>query len=124
MLKVSVSRQTVRSRQTWKTTYLLLAIAGTIAPWFWLLKEPAVLMFPSLFFQQAFANNVAINVATDLFISAIAFLTLAWIELGRLNQSRWWILFYIALTFGIGLSCGLPFFLYRREAILERDALK
>jgi hypothetical protein len=56
-----------------------------------------------------------------LLISAIAFFCLAWMELKRLGSSRLWILLYIGLTFGIGLSCALPFFLYRREQILEQN---
>ncbi len=98
-----------------KLLYLLLAIAGSIAPWFWLLQDPTALVSPTLFFQKAFANNIAIALTNDLLISAVAFFCLAWMELKRLRVSRWWMLVYIGLTFGVGLSCALPFFLYRRE---------
>jgi hypothetical protein len=103
-----------------KTLFLLLAIAGSIAPWFWLLQDPSVLLSPSLFFQRAFANNVTLAFSEDLIISAIAFLCWAWIELKRLKVSRSWLFLYVGLTFGIGLSCALPVFLYRREQILEQ----
>lgn len=102
-----------------KPLYLVLTIAGSIAPWAWLLQDPTALLDPALFFQRAFANNIAATEGTDLLISAIAFFCLAWIELKRLGSSQRWILLYIGLTFGIGLSCALPFFLYRREQILE-----
>ena len=107
-----------------KSLYLLLAIAGSIAPWFWLLQDPTALLDPALFFQRAFANNIATAVATDLLISAIAFFCFVQIELKRLGSSGQWILLYIGLTFGIGLSCSLPFFLYRREQILEQHAFR
>jgi hypothetical protein len=72
-----------------------------------------------LFLQRAFANNIATALTTDLLISAMTFFSFAWIELKRLGVSRLWLVVYIGLTFGVGLSCSLPFFLYRREQILE-----
>jgi Terpene cyclase DEP1 len=107
-----------------KTLYLLLAIAGSIAPWFWLLQDPGVLMSPTLFLQLSFANNIATAWASDLLISASVFFIFASIELKRLGSSSKWILLYIGLTFGIGLSCALPSFMYRREQILERNAVR
>jgi hypothetical protein len=104
-----------------KPLYLLLTIAGAIAPWFWLLQDPSALVSPSLFMQKAFANNVSSALGNDLLISAIAFFCCVWIELKRLQVSRLWMLVYIGLTFGIGLSCALPFFLYHREQILEQN---
>jgi hypothetical protein len=106
-----------------KSLYLLLSIAGSIAPWFWLLQDPAVLMSPTLFLQLSFANQIATAWASDLLISASVFFIFAAIELKRLGSAAvsMWILLYIGLTFGIGLSCALPFFMYRREQILERN---
>jgi hypothetical protein len=105
-----------------KPLYLLLTIAGSITPWFWLLQEPSALLSPTLFLQHAFANNIATALTTDLLISAIAFFCFVWIELKRLNTSRSWLILYIGLTFGVGLSCSLPLFLYRREYLLERNS--
>jgi apolipoprotein N-acyltransferase len=105
-----------------KPLYLLLAIAGAIAPWFWLLQDPTAILSPTLFFQQAFANNVATAISSDILISATTFFCWAGVELKRLSSAPVWVLLYIGLTFGIGLSCALPLFLYRRELILERNA--
>lgn len=105
-----------------KVLYLILAIAGSIEPWFWLLQDPSALLSPSLFLQQAFSNNIAAGLTADLLISAIAFFCFIWLELRRLNISRAWIILYMGLTFGVGLSCSLPFFLYWREQRLERTA--
>ncbi|NJM61570.1 MAG: DUF2834 domain-containing protein [Oscillatoriales cyanobacterium RU_3_3] len=104
-----------------KPVYLLLAIAGSIVPWFWLLQDPTALLSPTLFLQRAFANNIAAALTSDLLISAIAFFCFTWIELKRLGTSRLWLLIYVGLTFGVGLSCALPFFLYRREQILAQN---
>lgn len=99
-------------------------IAGTITPWYWLIQDPNTLLSPALFLQKAFANNIASAFASDLLISAIAFFPLVSIELKRAGSSQLWMLAYIGLTFGVGLSCSLPFFLYRREQILETSALR
>ncbi|AKG20094.1 DUF2834 domain-containing protein [Calothrix sp. 336/3] len=107
-----------------KTLYLLLAIAGSITPWFWALQDPTALVSLPLFFQRAFANNIAAIFASDLIISGLVFFGFVWVELKRLGTSRWWAIAYVALTLGIGLSCALPCFLYHREKILENDILR
>jgi Terpene cyclase DEP1 len=124
MMSTSTNISTTPSFNSLKTLYLLLAIAGTIVPWFWLLQDTAALMSPTLFFQRSFANNIATAWASDLLISASVFFISISIELQRLGSSRWWVLLYVGLTFGIGLCCALPLFLYRRELILERNAFR
>jgi len=41
---------------------------------------------------------------------AIAFFCFVWFEMKRLNGSRTWLILHIGLTFGVELSCSLPFF--------------
>jgi Terpene cyclase DEP1 len=123
-MSTSTNISTTHSANSLKTLYLLLAIVGSIVPWFWLLQDPAALLSPSLFFQRTLANQIATAWVSDLLISASVFFTFVSIELKRLDSSRLWILLYIGLTFGIGLSCSLPLFLYRREQILERNAVR
>jgi hypothetical protein len=123
-MSTSTNISTTHSFNSLKTLYLILAIAGSIAPWFWLLQDPTALLSPTLFFQLTFANNIATAWASDLLISASVFFTFASNELKRLGSTRLGVLLYIGLTFGIGLSCALPFFLYRRELILERNTLR
>jgi len=107
------------SSSSLKLIYLLFTVLGSIVPWYWLLQDPATLLSPTLFLQATFANNITTTWASDVVISAIAFFCFAWVELKRLNVSRLWLILYVGLTFGVGLSCSLPFFLYRREQILE-----
>jgi small-conductance mechanosensitive channel len=113
-----------RSSNVLKPIYLFFTVVGSIEPWFWLSQDPATLLSPELFLQAAFANNITTALASDLIISAIAFFCFVWVELKRLNVSRLWLILYIGLTFGIGLSCSLPVFLYRREHILEQNAFR
>jgi Terpene cyclase DEP1 len=107
-----------------KPIYLLLALVGAMAPWFWLLQDPTVLLSPTLFLQKAFENNIAAALTSDLLISATAFFCFAWIELKRLGVSQLWLLIYVGLTFGVGLSCALPFFLYSRGQVLEQNEFR
>ena len=123
MLK-SIDASTSKIFNPMKPLYLLLTIAGSIIPWFWLLQDPTALLSPTLFLQRAFENNIAAALTSDLLISAIAFFDFTWIELKRLGSDRGWVLLYVGLTFGVGLSCALPFFLYRREQLLERNAFR
>jgi Terpene cyclase DEP1 len=123
-MATSTNISTTHSLDSWKTLYLLLAIAGSILPWFWLLQDPAMLLSPNLFLQRTFANNIATAWASDLLISASVFFCYAATELKRLGSSRLWVLLYVGLTFCIGLSCSLPLFLYRRELILKGTAFK
>ncbi|MBD2067821.1 DUF2834 domain-containing protein [Leptolyngbya sp. FACHB-671] len=111
-----------RSSSPLKPIYLLFTIVGSICPWFWLLQDLDALLSPTLFLQATFANNITTALADDLVISAIAFFCFTWVELKRLNVARLWLILYVGLTFGVGLSCSLPFFLYRREQILEQNA--
>ncbi len=106
---------TVNFRQS---LYLVLTIVGAIAPWYWILQDPAVLLSPMLFLARSVANNIATTWATDVIISAIAFWCFAAIELKRLGSSQRWLFVYVGLTLGVGVSCALPFFLYRRERLI------
>jgi Terpene cyclase DEP1 len=117
----STNISTTRASSSTKWLYLLTGIVGSIAPWFWLLQDSSALLSPALFLQRAIANPITTALTTDLLISAIAFFFFVWIELKRLNCSYSWLILYIGLTVGVGLSCSLPFFLYHRAQLLERD---
>ena len=119
MLK-SIDSPTAKSRSSRQALYLVIAIVGSIAPWYWLLQDPAVLLSPMLFLERSFANNVATTWATDVIISAIALWCFVAIELKRLGASKRWLWLYVGLTFGVGVSCALPAFFYHRERLLAK----
>lgn len=98
--------------------YLALCILGVIIPWASLLlflgeEHPSI----SLFFSYIFNNNVSTSVASDLLISALIFFVCVFIEGNRLKMKRLWI--YIPATLMVGLSFGLPLFLYFRAKHIE-----
>lgn len=101
------------------TTYLLLCIIGVVVPWFFLigfLGEPGPTVI--LFFSSIFANQVASSVAADLLISALVFFVFVFFEGKRLNMNRLWV--FIPATLLVGLSFGLPLFLYFRAKHIEK----
>ncbi|WP_414622122.1 DUF2834 domain-containing protein [Calothrix sp. CCY 0018] len=103
-----------------KSLYLLLVIIGIIVPWSFLLQFTMQNSFSiELLIQKGFTNYAAAAFGTDLVISALVFLCFTFFELKRLGLSRSRLLIYIIATVGIGLSCGLPLFLYFREGVLE-----
>ncbi len=103
-----------------KSLYLLLVIVGSIAPWSLIVKFFMQNGFSiGLLIQKEFDNYAAAAFGTDLLISALIFLCFSFFELKRLGLSRNRLIIYVAATFGIGLSCSLPLFLYFREKVLE-----
>ncbi len=96
------------------TLYLGLCIVGAVVPWLFLLQfllsgEAGVMLFLS----SIFVNAVAGAVAADLLIAALAFCLFLYLEGKRLGMQRLWL--YPLATFSVGLSFGLPLFLYCRE---------
>lgn len=106
-----------------RSVYLSLCVIGVLLPWLFLVAflgeaHPTI----SLFFSYIFANHVSSSVASDLLISAVIFFVFVFVfaEGKRLNMNNLWI--YIPATLMVGLSFGLPLFLYFREKQLAANA--
>ncbi|MGB3758258.1 MAG: DUF2834 domain-containing protein [Rivularia sp. (in: cyanobacteria)] len=106
-----------------KSLYLLLVIVGIIAPWSLIVKFFMQNGFSiGLLIQKEFDNYAAAAFGTDLLISALVFLCFSFFELKRLGVYRSRLIIYVAATFGIGLSCSFPLFLYFREGVLDKKS--
>jgi cbb3-type cytochrome oxidase subunit 3 len=103
-----------------KTIYLLLCFIGVVLPYWqfvpWVAENG---LNAHLFAQQLFANRVSAFFGMDVFVSAIALLLFVRIENSRLSVRGRWLPLLAVLT--VGVSLGLPLFLYLREAKLEQD---
>ena len=107
-----------------KSLYLLLVIIGSVAPWSLLVKFFMLNGFSvSLLIEKAFVNYSSTVFVVDLLICILTFFCFAFFELKRLGLSSSKLFIYIATTFGVGLSCSLPLFLYFREGVLESKNL-
>ena len=101
-----------------KNIFLLLAILGFIAPYYFISRFLFENSFnTALLFQQMFLNTGTIAFAADLLISVLAFWVFVFIESSRLRMQNAWL--YLVATLLVGLSFALPLFLYFRERRLE-----
>jgi len=101
--------------------YVILCILGVIAPW------PFLVYFLSLpqasiplFFTSLFVNPAASAAAADLLVSALVFFVFVFFEGRRLGMKNLWLI--VPATLLVGLSFGLPLFLYLRAKQLEQTA--
>lgn len=101
--------------------YLGFAILGLVIPnatfWPWLLSHG---LDPGLFLSDLFANGVSAFFGLDVILSALVLTGFVLIEGRRIGLVGSWI--PIAATCLVGVSFGLPLFLYQRQVHLDRAA--
>ena len=98
-----------------KMIYLIWAIVGALVPILFFLGVFHDSATPlSGFFGAIFVNGWAGGFAADLFIASFVFWTYMFTAP---SGPRPWL--FIVLNLAIGLSCALPAYLYRREALRE-----
>ena len=97
-----------------KNVYLLLCFLGIGLPYSqvvpWLLQSGLNL---PLFWQQLMANRVSAFFAADVLVSAISLLAFIRAEPFQRGFHRW---LPIVAVLTVGVSLGLPLFLYFRES--------
>ncbi|MGE5837804.1 MAG: DUF2834 domain-containing protein [Acidobacteriota bacterium] len=102
--------------------YLGLALLGLLIPnsafWPWFLEHG---FDPLRFVHDLFANGVSAFFGLDVILSALALSAFVLIEGKRLGLQRRWL--PIVATGVVGVSLGLPLFLYQRQVHLERAAM-
>jgi hypothetical protein len=105
--------------------YFALCFLGLLVPnslfFPWLIEHGPD---PQHFVQDMFANGVSaffgVDVGVDVVLSAVALGAFVLVESARLRLSRGWL--PILATLLVGVSLGLPLFLYRRQVHLDRAA--
>lgn len=106
-----------------KTIYLLLCVLGAALPYWqfvpWVMAHG---LHMSLFFRELFANRISAFFGMDVIVSAIVLVVFARAESARLGIGKRWLPVLAVLT--VGVSLGLPMFLYMRELKLEESAPK
>lgn len=104
-----------------RSVYLLLCVAGTVLPGSQLvlfLREHGLDL--GLFFQQLFATRVSAFFGVDVLVSAAVLFVFVATEGKRVGVRNLWA--PVAAALAVGVSSGLPLFLYMREVRLERAA--
>jgi hypothetical protein len=100
--------------------YLLFCVAGTVLPYSQLvpfLKEHGLDF--GLFFEQLFSNRISSFFGLDVIVSSMVLWTFVVIEGRRAGVKHLWA--PIVASLAVGVSLGLPLFLYLREERLERS---
>lgn len=101
--------------------YLALCVLGLLIPnavfWPWLLTHG---VDPQRFVQDLFANGVSGFFGLDVVLSAIALGVFVLLEGKRIGIRHRWVPIVAACL--VGVSLGLPLFLYQRQVQLDRAA--
>ena len=101
-----------------RTLYLLLCVAGFALPYSQLipfLREQGLDL--RLFFEQLFANRIGAFFGWDVIVSTAVLWVLVFVEGRRAGVKHRWA--PLAASLGVGVSLGLPLFLYLREGRRE-----
>jgi hypothetical protein len=101
-----------------KILYLVLCVLGFALPYSqfvpWVIEHGLNMR---LFVQQLFANRIGGFFGMDVLISAVTLISFIRSEGPRLKMSTLWLPIVSVLL--VGVSLGLPLFLYLREGQLE-----
>ena len=104
-----------------KIFYLVLGVLGFALPYSQFV--PSVIehgLNMRLFVQQLFANRIGGFFGLDVLVSAVTLIGFMRSEGARLKMRALWL--PIVSVLFVGVSLGLPLFLYLRESELERRA--
>lgn len=99
--------------------YLVAAVLGTLLPYYYFL--PFVIehgLDLDLFFSQLFQNRISAFFGMDVIVSSLVLWLLVFSEGRRLGMKNLWI--YVVCNLLVGVSLGLPLFLYFREEKLKQ----
>jgi hypothetical protein len=100
--------------------FLIAAVLGTALPLSYLVPFLATsgLDVP-LLFRQLFQNNVSAFFGVDVIVSAAVLLVFVYSEGPRRGMRNLWA--YVLCTLLVGVSLGLPLFLFFRERRLDAE---
>jgi hypothetical protein len=104
-----------------KHFYLILCVLGAVLPYFHFvpfLREHGLDF--RLFFQQLFSNPVSGFFGMDVIVSSVVLWVFVFSEGSRAGIKYLWA--PVAASLAVGVSLGLPLFLYMREKRLEASS--
>jgi hypothetical protein len=97
-----------------KHVYLSLCVLGTVVPYYYLLAFLGQHgLDPALFGQQLFSTPISSFFGVDVIITSVVLWVLVYVDGRRLGLRHLWA--PIAANLVVGVSLGLPLFLYIRE---------
>lgn len=100
--------------------YLVAAILGTVLPLSYFIPFLLAHGFDvPLFFRQLFQNQVSAFFGMDVFVSSLVLWLFVSSEGKRRGMKNLW--FYVLCNLVVGVSLGLPLFLYFRERKITKQ---
>jgi hypothetical protein len=105
-----------------KKVYALLCVLGLILPYYFFISFVVAngLNIP-LFLSQLFANPISAFFGMDVVISSLVLWALIYQETRQRRLPLWWLC--IVANLAVGVSLGLPLFLWLREIEIEKEKL-
>lgn len=104
-----------------KIVFLVLCVLGTLLPLSqfipWVVENG---LDVPLFFQELFSTKIGGFFGMDVIVSAVVLVIFIFAEGKRLEMPNLWL--PVVATFSVGVSLGLPLFLYMRQKQLESKA--
>lgn len=104
---------------TRKTVYLVFCVLGIVLPYSqfvpWVIAQHGIPL--GLFVRELFANRIGGFFGMDVLVSAVVLILFVRHEGKRLGVHHLWL--PITGTLAVGVSLGLPLFLFLRESALE-----
>ena len=103
-----------------KQLYLILCVLGTLLPYSQFI--PFIRrhgLDVGLFVEQLFANRISAFFGLDVLVSSVVLWVLVYLDGRRYGVRHLWA--PIAGNLAVGVSLGLPLFLYMREQAMEGD---
>ena len=106
-----------------KTTYLLLFVLGAVIPYLsfvpWVIDHGFDI---SRMVEELFANRISAFFGLDVIVSAIVLWVFIAFEGARKGVRHTWA--PVVASLAIGVSAGLPLFLYLRESAADRPNME
>lgn len=105
-----------------RVIYLVLCAVGAVVPYIpfvaWLSTQPMDTQLPTRFASELLSTRIGTFFGLDVAVSAIALFSFMLIERKRGCGARLWTV--VVGTFLVGVSLGLPLYLYERERPIAR----
>ena len=101
-----------------RAIFLILCILGTLLPLYqfmpWVIEHGLDLQ---LFFEELFSTRIGGFFGVDVIVSAVVLFVFIFAEGKHLKMKKLWL--PVLATLSIGVSLGLPLFLYMRQTKIE-----
>ena len=103
-----------------RATFLILCVLGTLLPLSqfipWVIENG---LDVPLFFQELYSTKIGGFFGMDVIVSAVVLFVFIFAEGKRLRIEKLW--FPVLATLCVGVSLGLPLFLYMRQVQIENN---